>query len=233
MINYNSDPYRINQTTVLLLVHLFRSVPQNMLLAYPNITRNNLASWKKAGYIEKDSGQRFASMVTTTKKLYDRFYNVPVGRKSEFFTNHDIHVFACMFYYLRDLNGRLVELEREKFVNNDLKPDITLKIKVADVFTRVYVEVETGTNSLDKCLKKIREYNNHLKESMEDNEVHFYVPRQIKDKYLVLETQAEGYKMKFFDLYDMPDPDNKELTNKRKKEDRGKVAITELTNEDV
>lgn len=206
MIDYNTRKYELPQKTTLLLVHLFRSVPILLVSSFPGVNYTNICSWRKAGYVEHEKASRFSKSLTTTKRLQERFFNVKTGRKTEFFSNHDVHGYCCLYTYLIALDGQLVELEREKEINKELTPDFTLKIKQNSdkKYYRIYMEIETGKNTIDQCLAKVRKYNEAVEDSLEDIQVHFYVPLQKLEKYKILQEQTKGYELLFFDLQDMP-----------------------------
>jgi hypothetical protein len=197
MINYNSNPRRTSTYAALLLVHVNRGVPSNILVNLEGITRAKVYSWKKNGFVDKDKKDIVNKTVTTTKKLQQRYYNVRPIKKREVFATHDAYGVLCIHDWLINFDGKLIEIEKERHLSGECKPDYTLVYQDnSGELIHTYVEIETGSNPIDFCSQKIMQYNEVLEEDeLKINRVLFYVPKSKMDKYESLKALTRGYEL--------------------------------------
>lgn len=205
MINYNSNPKRIKTYAALLLVHVNRGVPLHVLASLEGVSRNLINSWRTNGFVGRDKKDIVNKTVTTTKKLQARYFNIKPIKKREVFTTHDAYGVLCMHDWLINFDGKLIEIEKERHLSGECKPDYTLVYKDNDgELIHTHVEIETGTNPIDFCSQKIMQYNEVLEEDeLKTNRVLFYVPKSKMDKYEPLKALTRGYELEIRPLVEV------------------------------
>jgi hypothetical protein len=197
MILYNREAKNVKTQACLLLILLYDKVPRELLTRCEGITSANVSMWKGTKVIVYDKHNLLSKTIRPTPKLQSKYFGVPNRKTKEQFSNHDAHVFLSTHNFLINLKGKLISIDKENALSRSIIPDVTMRVNENGAVKNVYLEVETGNNTLDKVRDKIKAYNEELDPDLAimDSEVILYVPISKIAKYEQFIEMAEGYKI--------------------------------------